>query len=142
MTTERTRRRRTIAWAVLITYSVVLIACSVLPSGMLNLPVAELPGTYRTAHALAYAGLAYLLCAALGAGTSGTMATALRAVLLAALVGGTLELAQLLVPSRHACIADFLANVPGSMLGASAWMLWKRLSSLRARSSTGTGSIL
>ena len=142
MMPERTRRGQTIAWAVLVAYFLVLVACSVLPRGSLGLPVTELPGTYRTAHAIVYAGLALLLCVALATDGASTFRRAALAAVISAGAGGIFELAQALVPWRKARWGDFAADLLGILLTCSAWLVWRAARArLRTQRKTAEGPV-
>jgi len=74
-------------------------------------------------HAGAYAGLAFLLLGVLRAFWSRRFKPYLLAVIIGALYGVLDELTQLLVPNRSAELLDWVADLTGLVLGATAFVL-------------------
>ena len=126
MRANHTRQGVSVLWVALVSYVVLLCVYSLLPPGMFGSSVTGLlPGTYRTAHAIVYAGLALLLCVALATDGANTFRRAALAGVISAGVGGIFELAQALVPWRKARWGDFAADLPGILLACSAWLVWR-----------------
>jgi VanZ family protein len=81
-------------------------------------------GNDKTVHALAFAGLAFLIC--LNGALRGRMSrrSYLRVILILAVYGAIDEVTQ--IPIGRSCeLADWLADVGGAMSGVTAWAaLW------------------
>jgi VanZ family protein len=109
---------RVITLTTLALYWASLFVGTHLPKGIGSLPDVN----DKLMHYLAYAGLTFLLAAAL---TSFRLRfrPLLIALLVAAVYGGFDELSQLAVPGRKAELADWGANVFGATTGVVAFVL-------------------
>ncbi len=119
------RRRSAGAWwAVTAAYGLALATASVLPSGE-DAPggwdKAISPSLQNALHVPAYAGLAWLACAAWSR-SGGMHLRQVLAVFVAAVVFGVaLEFAQAGIPGRTASAWDAVLNVAGAAVGLAAW---------------------
>jgi len=113
-------------WVILASYWLLLFVGSSLP-----LPVRTGPptGIDKLAHGLAYALLAWLLCWARESKATGrTARVALVSLLAVGTYGALDELHQLLIPTRSAELADWVADVVGAAAGAGSWAVQRSLS--------------
>jgi VanZ family protein len=83
-------------------------------------------GADKLVHALLYAGLAVLLCAAVSLFRRPSVAVALGVVLVVAVYGALDEWTQTFVPSRTADFWDWVADVVGAALGVAGFFLVRR----------------
>jgi VanZ family protein len=83
----------------------------------------------KTAHAVLYAGLGFLVARALagGFGRPVTARAAFAALAVCAVYGLSDEIHQLFVPRRMFDLRDLAADVAGGGLGLAAWWLWSTL---------------
>lgn len=75
-------------------------------------------------HALAYAGLAGLLCRALLGEGLRSFPAAVVAALFASAYGATDEYHQLFVPLREADVWDWIVDAIGASVGATSYVGW------------------
>lgn len=111
-----------------VVYAALLCFYSVVPAGTPGTGIVRiLPGQDLTAHGLAYAGLAFILCCALAGGRTNRWKTAGLSVLFSLPYAAVLELAQALAAWRTCSAADMVANTFGIVLGSSCWLILRKL---------------
>ncbi|MBW7957528.1 MAG: VanZ family protein [Deltaproteobacteria bacterium] len=107
-------------WGPVLPYALLIMVLSLLPSSEAE---EHIIGVDKVYHALAYAGLAWLLMRALSASMPGWKASAVLAAFLAASVfGAFIEFLQsALTDTRTADIYDAVANGMGAAFGSIAY---------------------
>lgn len=109
------------SWGPVVAYCALIFALSSVSS------VPALPGgmSDKSAHALLYAGLGFLLSRAIG-GVRRPMSVGHlgMVVVFAAAYGLSDECHQLFVPRRQFDLLDIAADVAGGAAGSIAWWLW------------------
>jgi VanZ family protein len=114
--------RRIWLWGPVVVYCALIFGLSSIPD------VPALPGgmSDKTAHALLYAGLGFLVARALTGGRTRhvTIWLALGTVLAVTLYGLTDETHQLFVPHREFDLRDLAADMVGASMGTAVQWLW------------------
>jgi VanZ family protein len=112
-------------WGPVLLYCALIFALSSISS------VPALPGhmSDKTAHALLYSGLGFLVARALSGGSGRPVNASVPVIVLAfsALYGLSDEFHQLFVPRRSFDLRDLAADVAGGGIGLAAWWLWSTL---------------
>jgi hypothetical protein len=116
-------------WGPVVLYCALIFALS----SVSNVPA--LPGgmSDKTAHALLYSGLGFLVARALsgGVGRPVSLTMVLISVAFAALYGLSDEFHQLFVPLRQFDLKDTAADIVGSGIGSGLLWLWSILRRFR-----------
>jgi hypothetical protein len=127
--TGATGRRGLILWGPVVAYCALIFALSSISR------VPALPGgmSDKTAHALLYSGLGFLVARALSGGAARPMRLGVPVAVVAfsALYGLSDECHQLFVPLRQFDLLDLASDVAGGAAGTAAWWAWGILWRLR-----------
>jgi VanZ family protein len=109
----------------------VLLYCALIFALSSISSVPALPGhmSDKTAHALLYSGLGFLVARALSGGIRRPVNARVLVIVLSfsALYGLSDEFHQLFVPLRSFDLRDVAADVAGGGIGSAAWWLWGTL---------------
>lgn len=124
MATDPTSRSRLLfgICAVTAIYWLVLFVATHIPMQGRS-PRAPIKDLDKGEHALAFAGLSFLLCATGAALGLGPLRALTLVLIIVACYGAIDEVTQLLVPSRSADWRDWLADITGAICGIMAFRL-------------------
>jgi len=108
-------------WAPVIVYMAMIYFVSALPSAPLPQEVSD-----KSAHLIAYLGLAVVTVRAVAGGLPGrvTLPVAVTALVIASGYGAFDEWHQSFVAGRFADIADWYADTAGVAIGLGLWWAW------------------